>query len=114
MPRKFVSNPVMAGILVSFVGLSYYWSMHAVGSTDLEREVRATLRGGTAKVPRFLRHRQSPWTHVCATSSFYPQTSSASTQARVCFADTDNAQILPQVQLEVERQQRAAAQQRGE
>jgi len=30
----------MAGILVSFVGLSYYWSMHAVGSTDLEREVQ--------------------------------------------------------------------------
>ncbi len=42
MPRKFVSNQVMAGILVSFVAGSYYWSMHAVGSTDIEKEVRAS------------------------------------------------------------------------
>lgn len=47
-PRTFISNPVMGGILVSFVGLSYYWSMHAVGGTDLEKEVRTA----SATAPR--------------------------------------------------------------
>lgn len=30
----------MAGILTFFVGASYYWSMYAVGTTDLEKEVQ--------------------------------------------------------------------------
>lgn len=38
-PKKLMSNTTMAAVLTSFVGLSYYWSMHSVGSTDLEKEV---------------------------------------------------------------------------
>jgi hypothetical protein len=39
-PKKMMSNGAMAAVLASFVGLSYYWSMHAVGGTDLEKEVQ--------------------------------------------------------------------------
>lgn len=44
VPKKLVSNTTMAAILTSFVGISYYWSMHSVGSTDLEKEVAREVR----------------------------------------------------------------------
>lgn len=37
--KKLMSNTAMAGVLTFFVGASYYFSMHAVGTTDLEKEV---------------------------------------------------------------------------
>jgi hypothetical protein len=43
-PKKLMSNTALAAILASFVGISYYWSMHSVGSTDLEKEVALEVR----------------------------------------------------------------------
>lgn len=45
-PKKLISNGAMAAVLASFVGLSYYWSMYAVGGTDLEKEVQLEVRPG--------------------------------------------------------------------
>ncbi len=45
-PKKLMSNGAMAAVLASFVGLSYYWSMYAVGGTDLEKEVQLEVRPG--------------------------------------------------------------------
>ena len=39
-PKRFGSNGVVAAVLAGFVVASYYWSMHSVGSTDLEKEVQ--------------------------------------------------------------------------
>ena len=40
IPRKVLPNSAVAGILVSFVAGSYWWSMHSVGQQDIESEVQ--------------------------------------------------------------------------
>lgn len=40
IPKKILPNGAVAGILVSFVVGSYWWSMHSVGQQDIEQEVQ--------------------------------------------------------------------------
>lgn len=79
-PKKLMSNGAMAAVLASFVGLSYYWSMHSVGSTDLEKEVALEVR-----------HRRIPCFCIvdrlscCPRVVFHPQSSiNADTCAAFC------------------------------
>ena len=40
IPKKILPNTAVAGILMSFVAGSYFWSMHSVGQQDIEAEVQ--------------------------------------------------------------------------
>ena len=40
VPRRYLSNGVVAGILAAFAAGSYWWSMSAVGQNDIEKEVQ--------------------------------------------------------------------------
>ena len=40
MPKKYLPNWAVAGILTAFVGATYYSSMHAVGTDDMTQELQ--------------------------------------------------------------------------
>ena len=40
IPKKIMPNIALAGILAGFVAGSYFFSMHAVGQQDIEKEVQ--------------------------------------------------------------------------
>ncbi len=40
VPKRFLSNGMVAGILAAFAAGSYWWSMSAVGQNDIEKEVQ--------------------------------------------------------------------------
>ena len=40
MPKKYLPNWAVAGILTAFVGATYYSSMHAVGTDDVTQELQ--------------------------------------------------------------------------
>jgi hypothetical protein len=41
MPAKVLPNWALAGVLAAFVGGTYFYSMHAVGTDDLRAELEA-------------------------------------------------------------------------
>ena len=103
VPKKLVSNTTMAAILTSFVGISYYWSMHSVGSTDLEKEVAREVR----------RHAQLPFSAYLSVNRLpclVPEACHA-TCSDILVSDNGECFIFG---CQVERQQREAARQRGE
>lgn len=61
-PKKLMSNTAVAAVLTSFVGLSYYWSMHSVGSTDLEKEVALEVPSHLKCLSQAL-HGHAAWLH---------------------------------------------------